>query len=202
MTPTRAYRILWMVAALSLFVLPSAMAQDTTVDDSAITVPPGEEVESTQTTFNSDAMLDKSIVVLQSLDKITARTHKFEVPVGETVKFGTIYILAQACKKAPPIEQPEAAAFLQIWQKKAAPESDKKKTETAMPEITSPASSEWIFSGWMFASSPALSAMDHPVYDVWVLDCIDKQDVKKSEADKEKVPVSKETDTSDKTSQE
>lgn len=112
-------------------------------------------------------MEPKDIAVLQSLDKITARTHKFEVPVGETVRFGTIYILVQACKKAPPIEQPESAAFLQVWQKKTAPEAG---DDYQAADVNKPRS-EWVFSGWMFASSPALSSMDHPVYDVWVLDC-------------------------------
>ena len=50
--------------------------------------------------------------------------------------------------------EPEAAAFLQIWERK--PHEDQSK---------------WVFSGWMFSSNPALSAMDHPVYDVWVIDC-------------------------------
>lgn len=103
-------------------------------------------------------MLDMPIVQLQSLDKITARTMVFEMQVGKTVKFGPIYIKAQACRKAEPIDTPESAAFLQIW------------------EETSDEKSEWVFSGWMFASSPALSSMDHPVYDVWVLDCLESTD--------------------------
>lgn len=92
-------------------------------------------------------------VKLQTLNKITARTSTFIADVGNTVQFGPLFIRIQACRKAPPIENPESAAFLQIWQ-----QSPKKK-------------SEWVFSGWMFASSPALSPMDHPIYDVWVLDC-------------------------------
>lgn len=103
-------------------------------------------------------MMDMPIVQLQSLDKITARTMIFEMQVGKTVKFGPIYIKAQACRKAEPIDTPESAAFLQIW------------------EETSEEKSEWVFSGWMFASSPALSSMDHPVYDVWVLDCLESTD--------------------------
>lgn len=102
-------------------------------------------------------MADMPVVKLQSLDKVTARTMTFEVRVGSTVKFGPIYIKVQACRKAPPIEQPESASFLQIW------------------EVTSKNESKWIYSGWMFASSPALSAMDHPIYDVWVLDCLDRK---------------------------
>ncbi|WP_041802763.1 DUF2155 domain-containing protein [Micavibrio aeruginosavorus] len=101
------------------------------------------------------AMEDYPVVKLQSLDKVTARTMTFEANVGSTVKFGTLYIKIQACRKAPPIETPESAAFLQVW------------------ELTPKAEeSQWIFSGWMFASSPALSPMDHPIYDVWVLDCL------------------------------
>lgn len=97
---------------------------------------------------------DFDTVVLRSLDKITARTTTFEVQVGKTVQFGTIYIRPQSCRETPPVEEPESAAFLQVWEKR--------------PDALD---SEWVFSGWMFASSPGLSPMDHPVYDVWVLDC-------------------------------
>jgi hypothetical protein len=103
-------------------------------------------------------------VKLQTLDKITARTSTFEANVGSTVKFGSLYIKVQSCQKAPPVEQPEAAAFLQIWEAK--PGEEKKKIPKDKED------SQWVFSGWMFSSSPALSAMDHPIYDVWVLDCI------------------------------
>ena len=95
------------------------------------------------------------IVKLRSLDKITARTVTFEANVGSTVRFGPLYIKVQACRKAPPIEKPESAAFLQIW------------------EVGHDEQSKWVFSGWMFASSPGLSPMDHPIYDVWVLDCLE-----------------------------
>jgi hypothetical protein len=96
-------------------------------------------------------------IKLRSLDKITARTLTFDAQVSNTVKFGDIYIKIQTCRKPPPVEKKEAAAFLQIWQ------VDKIKKE-----------SKWIFSGWMFASSPALSGMNHSVYDVWVIDCLGK----------------------------
>ena len=99
-------------------------------------------------------MQDYPRVKLRSLDKITARTMTFEAKVGSTVKYGPLYIKIQACRKAPPIEQPESAAFLQIW------------------EVTATEKAKWVFSGWMFASSPALSSMDHPIYDVWVIDCL------------------------------
>lgn len=94
-------------------------------------------------------------VKLQSLDKATARTMTFEAKVGSTLRFGPLYIRVQKCKKASPIDKPESAAFLQIW------------------EIDTKNEPQWVFSGWMFASSPGLSGMDHPIYDVWVLDCMD-----------------------------
>lgn len=112
---------------------------------------------------------DYPVVKLRSLDKITARTMTFEAKVGSTVRFGEIFIKVQSCRKPPPVEKSEAAAFLQIWQNNEAKETSK-----------------WIFSGWMFASSPALSAMDHPVYDVWVLDCLGR--------DPEPVPVESTSD--------
>lgn len=96
-------------------------------------------------------------VKLQSLDKATARTMTFEARVGSTLKFGPLYIKVQTCKKSSPIDQPESAAFLQIW------------------EAGEDGKSQWVFSGWMFASSPALSSMNHPIYDVWVIDCLDDE---------------------------
>lgn len=97
---------------------------------------------------------------LQSLNKLTARTSTFEVEVGDTIKLGSLYIRPKACRTNPATEEPETAGFLQIWtitDKEEKPEEQGK--------------SEWVFSGWMFASSPGLSSMDHPVYDLWVIDC-------------------------------
>ena len=93
-------------------------------------------------------------VVLQGLDKITARVSTIKVPVGQTVNFGALQITARACDKHPPEEAPEAAAFLEVVEV----EPDEKPVER--------------FKGWMFASSPALSALEHPVYDLVVLDCV------------------------------
>lgn len=98
-------------------------------------------------------MEEMNTVVVKALDKITGRTESFDVAIDETVKFGSIYVKPKACRKNPPIEPPESAAFVQIWQ------------------VDPDEGPEWIFSNWMFASSPALSAMEHPVYDIWVLDC-------------------------------
>lgn len=102
------------------------------------------------------AFVDRSSVKLQTLDKATARTMTFEARVGSTVQFGPLFIKVRACRSPPPEERMESAAFLQIWEN--APKSGEPK---------------WIFSGWMFGSSPALSSMDHPIYDVWVISCLE-----------------------------
>tara|TARA_B100000508_G_C11427518_1_gene261645 strand:- start:13 stop:567 length:555 start_codon:yes stop_codon:yes gene_type:complete len=116
------------------------------------------------------AMEDLPVVKLQALDKSTARTVTFQAKVGSTIQYGSLFIKTQSCRKAPPLEKPESAAFLQVWEVPIGKEK-----------------SEWIFSGWMFASSPALSAMDHPVYDVWVLDCLsDEKENKEAKESKAK----------------
>ncbi len=102
----------------------------------------------------SPAMADPhAVAVLQTLDKVTARVNTIEVRVGTTVRFGTLLIRVDHCDKRPPEETPESAAFLEIAEQRPGEE----------PVLT--------FAGWMFASSPALNALEHPVYDVWVLDC-------------------------------
>ena len=97
---------------------------------------------------------DLKQVVLQGLDKETARILTFGGPVGETVRFRTLDIAIRRCQRTPPGDPPEKAAFLQIYD--IDPETGKRTMA---------------FSGWMFKSKPALSAMDHPIYDVWVKDC-------------------------------
>lgn len=97
--------------------------------------------------------LDGNVAVLQGLDKVTARISEFRADIGESVTFGTLEITARACVKKPPDEPPESSVFLEI--------REKQKGEQV----------KLLFSGWMFASTPGLSALQHPVYDVWVLDC-------------------------------
>jgi hypothetical protein len=95
----------------------------------------------------------RPIAVLQGLDKVTARISTFEAPVGGKVRFGTLEITVHSCQKRPPEEPPESAALLEIR------------------EVRHNEAPVALFSGWMFASSPALHALEHPVYDVWVKDC-------------------------------
>lgn len=91
--------------------------------------------------------------VLQGLDKLVARVHEIDAPLNKPVTLGTLTILVRQCTVSPPEAPPEAAAFVEISEQKSGEEAKK------------------VFSGWMFASSPALSAMEHPVYDVWVVGC-------------------------------
>lgn len=93
------------------------------------------------------------VAVLQALDKITARTTELRLPIGEEVAFGTLRLTARACLTTPPTEPPESAVFLEIAV--ADPEGGRKPA----------------FTGWMFASSPSLSALEHPVYEVWPIAC-------------------------------
>lgn len=94
-----------------------------------------------------------AVAVLQTLDKVTARVSTVTVPVDRTAKFGTLFIKVHHCDKRPPEETPESAAFLDI--------TERRTNDQAVR----------VFTGWMFASSPALNALEHPVYDVWVIDC-------------------------------
>jgi hypothetical protein len=98
-----------------------------------------------------------TIAVLQGLDKTTARVSRFDAPVDQSVKFGTLVITVKACVKAPPEEPPNTAAFLEI--------------DKVQPGETNNVVSKQVFSGWMFAASPAVSALEDPIYDINVLDC-------------------------------
>lgn len=91
--------------------------------------------------------------LLGGLDKVTATVTQIRAPIDQPVRFGALEITVKACVKRPPEETPESSAFLQITE--TPPDQPKRQ----------------VFSGWMFASSPALNAMQHPVYDIWVLDC-------------------------------
>jgi hypothetical protein len=96
----------------------------------------------------------KHIVVLQGLDKVTARIKTFHASTEEKTYFGTLTIQVRSCYKNPPTETPESAVFIEI-------------TDNVGGELV-----RVVFSGWMFSSSPALSALEHPIYDIWVVDCI------------------------------
>ena len=93
--------------------------------------------------------------LMQAMDKITGRVSMINVPVNSEVKFGSFSILVRDCKTRSPEETPENFAFVDIVD-----------TNTNSQQVN-------IFKGWMLSSSPALNAIEHPVYDVWLLKCID-----------------------------
>ena len=99
--------------------------------------------------------IETGTALLQGLDKVTARVSTFEANLNQEVRFGTLEVIVKKCVKTPPEETPESAAFLEIR------------------DIKPGQDLEILFTGWMFASSPSLSAMQHPVYDVWVIGCLD-----------------------------
>jgi hypothetical protein len=92
-------------------------------------------------------------LLLRGLDKITGRPTNIIAPVGKAVQFATLTITARFCYSTPPSETPETAAFVQI--------------EDHRPDQ----SPRRVFSGWMYGSSPGLNAVEHPLYDVWVISC-------------------------------
>jgi hypothetical protein len=100
-----------------------------------------------------DAHGIRRMAVLRGLDKITGRAIDINAPVGVPVRFGTLTLTARYCYTVPPEEPPETSAFVQIDD----------NPPSAPPKR--------MFSGWMFASTPALSALEHPTYDVWVITC-------------------------------
>jgi hypothetical protein len=110
--------------------------------------------------------IKERIAVVRALDKITARVKELDIPVGQPYKFGRLLITVHACLVTPPEETPESAAFLKV-------------EEFAPGEEDNPGSGggqeagATVFRGWMFASSPALAAMQDPVYDIWVTGCKD-----------------------------
>lgn len=122
-----------------------------------------------------EAYVQKGGANLRGLDKITGRFTDLKIAVGEPLSFGTLEIELKACYDTPPELPPEASSFLQIRSTRPlAPESMPAKVAARLegkPENSDEVQRPLLFSGWMFASTPGLSALEHPVYDVWVISC-------------------------------
>jgi hypothetical protein len=91
--------------------------------------------------------------MFSGLDKITGRIISFDVSINETVQFGALRLTPRACYTRPPTETPNTDGFVEV------------------DEITLQGEVKRIFTGWMFASSPGLHGVEHPIYDVWLTDC-------------------------------
>jgi hypothetical protein len=138
----------FLCATLLAWFATSAQAQPAAVialDGAGRAMPPAE----------LKAMVEKKGgAVLSGLDKVTARVNAIYAPLDIPVRFGSLQITARACEKRPPEEQPEQAVFVEV------------------DDLEAAAKPKRIFTGWMFWSSPALNAVEHPVYDFWLNDCI------------------------------
>ena len=99
------------------------------------------------------------VVEFAGLDKVTGRIIKFDVYIDETVQFGALQLTPRACYSRPANEAQRTTVFVEVDQVSL------KQTLTR------------IFTGWMFADSPALNAVDHAVYDIWLVDCKKSSDV-------------------------
>ena len=99
------------------------------------------------------------VATFDGLDKITGRVTTFDVYIGETVQFGALQITPRACYTRPPTETQRTSTFIEVDQ------------------VSLQGSLKRIFTGWMFADSPALNAIDNAVYDIWLLDCKQSSDV-------------------------
>nr|WP_078706609.1 DUF2155 domain-containing protein [Consotaella salsifontis] len=103
--------------------------------------------------------IENKVAVFSGLDKITGRITTFDVYVGETVQFGALQVTPRVCYSRPTSETPKTDSFVEV------------------DEITLDRKIQRIFTGWMFADSPGLNAVEHPVYDVWLKDCKMESDV-------------------------
>lgn len=97
--------------------------------------------------------VDNSVAVFAALDKVTAKISRLEVPLNQTATFGSLKVTPRACYTRPPTEQPKTTSFVEI------------------DEMMLEGKEKRIFTGWMFAQSPGLNAVEHPVFDVWLTDC-------------------------------
>lgn len=97
--------------------------------------------------------IENGVAVFSALDKVTATIKKLEVPIGETVQFGALKVTPRACYSRPPTEQPKTTTFVEV------------------NEVMLDGQEKKLFSGWMFAESPGLNAVEHPVFDVWLTEC-------------------------------
>jgi hypothetical protein len=97
--------------------------------------------------------IQNQIAVFAALDKVTGRISHLEIPINQTVQFGALKVTPRVCNTRPPTERPHTDSFVEV------------------DEIKLTGEVERIFTGWMFADSPGLHAVEHPVFDVWLTNC-------------------------------
>lgn len=149
--------------AQTLDIPASEAAEENAVSELDTVLQPAHKSEKTDkdasksAAVTSDKSDDKSeesnVVVLRGLNKVIGRVSTLEVPLGTLANFENLEIIARKCWKAPPEDRPENAALLEVR------------------EVKSGEAPKQIFLGWMMSSSPAISSLEHPVYDITVLSC-------------------------------
>lgn len=97
--------------------------------------------------------LENQVAVFSALDKVTATIKKLEVPLGSTVDFGALKVTPRVCYSRPATEAPKTTSFVEV------------------DEMQLDGQQKRIFTGWMFAESPGLNAVEHPVFDIWLTEC-------------------------------
>jgi len=105
------------------------------------------------------AEIETNAALMQAMDKVTGRVNKITVPVKSKIEFGDFSLVLRACKKRPAEETPENFAFIDVTDKSFGTDEYN------------------IFRGWVVSSTPGISAIEHPIYDVWLLECIDTKKV-------------------------
>lgn len=130
--------------------LPPGQRQPRGTPQPADTSPqPGDEV----VTEPPSQKIENKTAVFSGLDKITGRIINFDVAIDETVQFGALQVTPRVCYTRPPTETPNTDAFVEV------------------DEVTLKGEVRRIFTGWVFAASPGLHAVEHSIYDVWLTDC-------------------------------
>lgn len=170
----------WFALAAGMLVLGQATAQDAAI---------GGQSALEQTTDQADQLGENAIeedsnlleaaapveirydryttATIRALDKITGRSTDIDVTADQPVIFGSLRVTLKSCHQTPPELPPESAAFLEVDSVQAVQASDVSEAQTD----ASGEDAARLFSGWMFASSPGLSALEHPVYDIWTIRC-------------------------------
>ncbi|ARN81800.1 DUF2155 domain-containing protein [Methylocystis bryophila] len=124
----------------------------------------GAVLASLTPTFGRADPIRHPTAIFAGLDKITGRIINFDVAIDETVQFGTLQVTPRVCNTKPQTETPMTTTFVEVDEQ-----------QPKAPDVPGRASAKYetkrIFSGWMFASSPGLHGVEHPVYDVWLVNC-------------------------------
>jgi hypothetical protein len=102
---------------------------------------------------SSAQRIENAVAVFAALDKVTAKISRMEVQLNQTATFGALKLTPRVCYTRAPTEPPKTTTFVEV------------------DEILLDGKEKRIFSGWMFADSPGLNAVEHPVFDVWLTDC-------------------------------